>query len=316
MNERSVAAVENGLPHRLPDPCARMAKDGAGWPALVVRLSLGAVAILVATLYAEPGRRLVAQWARDENYTHGFLVLPLACYFVWQRRARLAQLRPTPSPGGAVLLGIGLAELMLGVAGAELFLQRTSFIVVVAGLVLLLLGGRFLRALLFPIAFLAFMVPLPAIVMNSVAFPLQLFAARAATFCLYNLGIPALREGNVIVLAHARLEVVEACSGIRSLQALACLSAVYSQTTSRPTWQKWVLLGASVPIAVAANVVRVSGTGILAHLIGERAAEGFYHSFAGWSVFVVALGLLVALGTFLSRVSERSAVPARLDAPA
>ena len=316
MNERSVAAVENGMPRPLSDPRARMANDGARLPAVVVRLSLGAVAILLAALYAEPGRRLVTQWAHDENYTHGFLVLPLACYFVWQRRAGLAQLSPTPSPWGAVLLGIGLAELMLGVAGAELFLQRTSFIVVVAGLVLLLLGGRFLEALLFPIAFLAFMVPLPAFVMNSVAFPLQLFAARAATFCLYNLGIPALREGNVIVLAHARLEVVEACSGIRSLQALACLSVVYGHMTARPTWQRWLLLGASVPIAVAANAIRVSGTGILAHFIGERAAEGFYHSFAGWSVFVVALGFLLALGTLLSRLAERSAAPDRGDAPA
>jgi exosortase len=289
MNERSVAAV---------------------W------LSLGVVAVLVAVLYAETGPRLVAQWARDENYAHGFLVLPLAGWFIWERRARLASLSPEPSPMGGVLLGIGLLELMLGVAGAELFLQRTSFILVVAGLVLLLLGTRYLRALLFPIAFLAFMVPLPAIVMNSVAFPLQLFAARAAAFCLYNLGVPVLREGNVIVLAHARLEVVDACSGIRSLQALACLSAVYGDMTARPPWQRWALVAASAPIAVAANAVRVTGTGLLAHLIGERAAEGFYHSFAGWSVFVVALGLLVALGTLLSRLADRSAAPHGLEAQA
>ena len=175
-------------------------------PALMAWVSGAAVAVLLARLYAETGRQLIGQWSHDPDYAHGFLVLPLACYFVWERRAVLAQLSVTPSPWGAALLGIGLVQLMLGVVGAELFLQRTSLIVVVAGLVLLVLGRRFLEALLFPIAFLAFMVPLPAIVMNSVAFPLQLFAARAATFCLYNVGIPVLREGNVIVLAHTRLE--------------------------------------------------------------------------------------------------------------
>jgi len=316
MSERSAAAIEGGVHRPLADPHARNASDEARWPALAAWLSLGTIAILVAVLYAETGRRLAAQWARDENYTHGFLVLPLAGWFVWERRARLARLDPAPSPVGGVLLGAGLLQLLLGVAGAELFLQRTSFIVVVAGLVLLLLGGRFLRALLFPIAFLAFMVPPPASVVNGVAFPLQLFAARAATFCLYNFGIPVLREGNVIALAHARLEVVDACSGIRSLQALACLSVVYGQMTSRPLWQRWALLLASVPIAVAANAVRVTGTGLLAHHIGERAAEGFYHSFAGWSVFVVALGLLVALGTLLSRGGGRPAAPHPLDAHA
>jgi exosortase len=270
-------------------------------------LLLGAIAILMGTLYADTGRRLVAQWSHDPDYTHGFLVIPVACYFVWERRTALAQLRPRPSPWGAAVLGIGLVEMMLGVVGAELFLQRTSLIVVVAGIVLLLLGPRFVKALLFPIAFLAFMVPLPAIVMNGVAFPLQLFAARTATFCLYNLGIPALREGNVIALAHTRLEVAEACSGIRSLLALLCLAAVYGQMTRTTTWQKWVLLAAAVPIAIVANVIRVSGTGVLAHLVGVETAEGFYHSFAGWVVFMVALALLIFCGSVLSRVERRVA---------
>lgn len=264
-------------------------------------LWLGGILVLLTPLYAETGRRLVSQWWNDADCTHGFLVLPLSLYFAWERRTALSQICPAPSPWGAGLLAAGLMQLVIGVVGAELFLQRTSFIVVVAGLVLLLLGAPVLKALLFPIAFLLFMVPLPAIVMNSVAFPLQLFAARTATFCLDSFGIPVLREGNVIALAQTRLEVVEACSGIRSLQALLALAAVHGQITQARTWEKWLLLAAAVPIAIVANAFRVSGTGVAAHFIGAEAAEGFYHSFAGWSVFVLALILLVGCGTLLSR---------------
>jgi len=266
---------------------------------------MAAFAVLVGMLYAGTGRRLVAQWWQDPDYTHGFLVLPLALYFVWERRAVLAGLHPSPSPWGAVLLGLGLAQLVLGVVGAEIFLQRTSFIVVLAGLVLLVLGTEFLKQLLFPLGFLIFMVPLPAIVMNGFAFPLQMLAARTATFCLDTGGIPVLREGNVIVLVNTRLEVAEACSGIRSLQALMCLAAVYGQLSRPSTWQKWALLAASVPIAIAANVFRVTGTGVLAHVVGQEAAEGFYHSFAGWAVFVVALALLVGCAGILARLERR-----------
>jgi exosortase len=175
---------------------------------------------------------------------------------------------------------------------------------VLAGLVWLILGAAWLRALVFPIAFLLFMVPLPAIVMNAIAFPLQLFAAQTATFCLEAVGIPALREGNVISLADTTLEVAEACSGIRSLQALLALGAVYGYLTQRATWKRWTLLFASIPIAIAANAVRVSGTGFLAHYFGSEMAQGFYHSFAGWMVFLVAFVLLLGCGSLLSRLPD------------
>src|SRR5574341_1909712 len=174
-------------------------------------------------LYAAVVPRLVHQWANDDDYTHGFLILPLALYFVWERRERLKALPIEPSPWGAGLLEIGLLTLVLGSVGAELFLQRSSFVAVFTGLVWLILGTSFLRQLAFPLAFLVFMVPLPAIVLNAIAFPLQLFAAQSATFCMQLAGIPVLREGNTIVLANTTLEVVEACSGIRSLQALLAL---------------------------------------------------------------------------------------------
>ena len=258
--------------------------------------------------------RLVWQWANDEDYTHGFLILPLAAYFVWEKRARLAAMVPSPSLAGAGLLALGLLMLVVGTVGAELFVQRSSFIVVLAGLVWLILGPAFLRELLFPIAFLVFMVPLPAIVMNAVAFPLQLFAAQSATFCMQTAGIPVIREGNTIVLSNTTLEVVEACSGIRSLQALLALGAVYGYFTQRTVWKRWALIVLSIPIAIAANAIRVAGTGFLAHFIGPEAAQGFYHSFAGWMVFAVAFVLLLGVGALVSRLPDGGRAP--LAAPA
>lgn len=268
-------------------------------------LWLGLVVAVLCGLYAPTLSRLVAQWSRDEDYTHGFLILPLAAYFVWDRRERLKTIPVQPSILGVGLLGFGLAVFVLGTVGAELFLQRMSLIVVLAGLVLLILGSGFLKELAFPLAFLILMVPLPAIVMNAVAFPLQLFAAQAATFCLQGAGIPVLREGNVIVLAQTTLEVAEACSGIRSLQALLALGAVYGYFTQRVVWKRWALLLLSIPIAIAANAFRVSGTGFLAHFWGLEAAQGFYHTFAGWLVFVVAFVLLLGCGSLLARISDR-----------
>jgi exosortase D (VPLPA-CTERM-specific) len=283
----------------------------------VTRWLLGAGLLLALVgLYWAVAPRLVRQWASDDDYTHGFLILPLALYFVWDSRARLKTLPVKPSPWGAGLLLGGLLLLWVGSVGAELFLQRSSFIVVVAGLVWLILGTAFLRALAFPIAFLIFMVPLPGVVMNAVAFPLQLFAARTATFCMQMAGIPVLREGNVIVLAQTTLEVAEACSGIRSLQALLALGAVYGYFTQRLAWKKWALVILSVPIAIAANAFRVAGTGFLAHYWGSEMAQGFYHGFAGWIVFVVAFALLLACGAVLGRVRETpgKAAPSHVDA--
>ena len=264
----------------------------------------GGLAVALAGLYAAVAPRLVRQWANDDDYTHGFLILPLALYFVWDGRERLKGLPVKPSLWGAGLLAFGLLMLVVGSVGAELFLQRSSFIVVLAGLVWLILGTAFLRELAFPLAFLVFMVPLPAIVMNAVAFPLQLFAAQTATFCMQAAGIPVLREGNVITLASTTLEVAEACSGIRSLQALLALGAVYGYFTQKAAWKKWALVLLSVPIAIAANAFRVAGTGFLAHYWGAEMAQGFYHGFAGWIVFVVAFALLLGCGGVLGKVPD------------
>jgi exosortase len=278
----------------------------------LIEAGFGAVALpmmvlggLLAVIYHDVLFRMGLQWYADQDASHGFLVPFLSAYFIWERRQQLPTLPVSPSVWGAGALGIGLLMLVMGLGGAELYLQRSSLIVVLAGLTLLILGPAFLRVLVFPIVFLFFMVPLPAIVINAVAFPLQLFAAKAAAFCLYNVGIPVLREGNVIFLASTQLEVAEACSGIRSLQSLLALGTVFAYFSQSRMWKRWTLVLLSIPIAILANAFRVSGTGVLAHYWGAEAAEGFYHTFSGWLIFVVAFGLLLACGVGLSKIGRQ-----------
>ena len=285
----------------MPSAEAFPAGGSTNWQTALV---VGILVVLLAGLYHEVLVKLGLQWNNDPDYSHGFLVPVLVGYFVWERWNRLKTIRIAPSVWGIGLLAGGLLMLVVGSIGAELYLQRSSLIVVIAGLVLLIMGRDALKTFMFPIAFMFFMVPLPAIVVNAVAFPLQLFAARTAEFCLFNFGIPVLREGNVIVLAGTTLEVAEACSGIRSLQALLALGTVYAYFSQRSMWKRWVLVLLSVPIAIAANAFRVSGTGVLANYWGSQAAEGFYHTFSGWLIFVVAFLLLLGCGGLLSRIGN------------
>ena len=264
------------------------------------------LAVLLGLLYAGIVKAMAIQWYADPDYSHGFIVPLLSAFFVWERRREIANTPLSPNWIGAGALAVSLSMLLLGSIGAEIFVQRVSLILVIASLVWFISGSALLRALAFPIAFLFFMVPLPAIIMNAVAFPLQLFAAKTASACLVGLGIPVLREGNVIMLAHTTLEVVEACSGIRSLQALLSLSAVYAYFTQTVRWKQIVLVAAAIPIAIAANAFRVSGTGVLAHSVGTKAADGFYHSFSGLLVFGFAFILLLATGTIVSRIGRNN----------
>lgn len=294
------------MPGGIPSEEAFPSNRSMNWHAVVV---IGALIALLAALYHEILIKLATQWNNDPDYSHGFLVPVLVGYFIWERWDRLKAVRTTPSVWGVAVLASGLLMLVVGSIGAELYLQRSSLIVVTAGLVLLIMGRDALKTLLFPIAFMLFMVPLPAIVVNAVSFPLQLFAARTAEFCLFNFGIPVLREGNVIVLAGTTLEVAEACSGIRSLQALLALGTVYAYFSQRKMWKRWVLVLLSVPIAIVANAFRVSGTGVLANYWGSQAAEGFYHTFSGWLIFVVAFLLLLSCGGLLSKIGNSQKAP-------
>ena len=256
-------------------------------------------------LYASVLPALVADWGNDPDYSHGFLIPLLSGYFLWERRHALAQLPVQPSPVGFLVILLGIILLFLGQVGAELFLMRFSLIVLIAGLVLYHGGWRYLKGMAFPITFLLFMIPWPAIILNALTLPLQLLAARLSTSSLQLMNLPVYREGNVIFLPHATLEVVEACSGIRSLVSLLALAVVFAYMTQRHVWKMAVLVVSATPIAIIANAFRIWGTGVLAYIYGPQAAEGFYHTFAGWLVFVIAFALLTVEGAVMSRFGKK-----------
>jgi exosortase len=246
-------------------------------------------------LYHSVLSSLVRQWASDDNYSHGFFVLPLAIFFAWERRHALAAVSPRPSLAGLGLIAISLALLIAGLLGVELFLTRISLVGTVAGIVLFVWGREPARILAFPLAFLLFMVPLPAIVFNQIALPLQLLASSVGEATIRLAGIPVLREGNVLKLPATSLEVVEACSGIRSLVSLTMVAVLLGYFTERGTRARVLIALSAVPIAIFANAIRVAGTGVAAQWIGPSAARGFFHTFSGWLMFVVAFLALVGV---------------------
>ncbi|HXE80762.1 MAG TPA: exosortase A [Vicinamibacterales bacterium] len=265
------------------------------WVWIATALTAAAFVVLFRPILAG----LVAQWAEDDSYSHGFLVVPIAAWFAWERRRRFRETPASPSLWGLAAALASLLLLAAGLAAAELFLTRIAIIVMIAASVLFLFGWARLRVMTFPIAFLLLMVPLPTIVFNQIAFPLQLVASRVGEVALAALQIPVLREGNVIVIPAARLEVVEACSGIRSLLSLLAVGIVYGYFTDPRPAVRAGLAAATIPIAILANGLRIAGTGVAAHLYGAAAADGFFHAFSGWLVFMVAFGLLVAVGAVL-----------------
>lgn len=268
--------------------------------------TLGAAVLAAATfvaLFFDVARKLVSDWATDDNYSHGFLVIPVALFLAWERRDALAAAPRHPSVLGLLVVIGSLGVLAAGTLGAELFLTRIALVGVLVGVVLFALGWHHLRLLAFPLAFLLLMIPLPAILFNQIALPLQLLASQVGEEGLRAFGVPVLREGNVMVLASTTLEVAEACSGIRSLISLLTLGIVYGYFMDSRAWVRWVLALSTVPIAVVTNGLRVAGTGIAAHRYGPEAAEGFLHTFSGWLVFVSALALLFVLREVMARLS-------------
>jgi exosortase len=250
---------------------------------------------VLAWLYAPGLSHLVGQWVHDPNYSHGFFVPAFSLFVIWNERDRLRKLPFEPSWSGLLMLALGLVVLAAGILGAELFFSRVSLLLSIAGLLVLTCGWNYFRAVFFPWLFLLFMIPIPTIVFNEITFPLQLLASRAAAHALPLLGVPVLREGNIIQLPAMALEVAEACSGIRSLMSLATLAIIYGYLMEPRTAIRIILALASVPIAVIANSLRIVGTGLLVQYWDPDKAQGFFHAFSGWLIFVVSLVLLFLL---------------------
>jgi exosortase len=288
-----------------------------------------AIAAALAFVYFTVLVKLGRDWWSDENYSHGLLVPFVVGYILWHERKRLAATQVQPQVWvGVTGVVVSLVMLWAGVAGAELFVQRMSIVIMLASVAIYFWGFRLLPLLAVPLTLFILAIPIPQIVFNKIAFPLQIFASRCAVSAMQLFNISVLRQGNVIELmplgAHEpkRLAVVEACSGIRSLMTLVTLAVVYAYFTkpkhdgnggdsgSRSggswfknfaIWRSLILVIAAVPIAILTNALRVSGTGVLAHYYGTRVADGFFHTFSGWVIYVAAALLLFATGWALDR---------------
>ena len=291
-----------------------------------------AIAAALAFVYFATLLKLSRDWWGDENYSHGLLIPFIIGFIIWQDRRKFAENHSTRAMWlGAIGIGLALLGLWAGTAGAELFVQRISLVLMLASIAIYFFGFRILRLVAVPLFLLALAIPIPQIIFNRIAFPLQLFASRCAVSAMSFFDIPVLRQGNVIELMPLgakepkRLAVVEACSGIRSLMTLVTLAVVYAYFTrpkryarlgraARGTrayltftfWRSLILVVAAVPIAILTNAVRVSGTGVLAHYYGTKVADGFFHTFSGWVIYIVAAALLFATGWALDQFARLS----------
>lgn len=293
------------------------------WKALLVSAGMAALYPLV---FVKLGRDL---WA-EENYSHGLLVPFVVGFILWSERESLRKVSLAPLTwSGAAAMTAAAVMLIAGTLGAELFTQRISFVLMSAGMVLYFFGRRMLQALVVPFGLMLLAIPIPQIVFNSIALPLQILASKLAVLAIRVIGVPSLRNGNVIDILpfgatqSVSLEVVEACSGIRSLMTLVTLALVLVYFTrndsmgrggrisdlfrSRDIQRAFLLMLSAVPVAVVTNAARVAITGYLTYRIGKQSAEGALHEALGYSVYLISLGLLIAINSFVrKKLSSRT----------
>lgn len=287
--------------------------DGARRFAVASAVGTCALALLIFSpiLYY-----MVLHWQAAPDYSHGFLIAPLAVYFAWERRRQLARAPVEPSWSGVVPLALGTLALAVGRLGVEQMSMRVAFVLTLIGLVLLLLGRPIFRILAFPLCFLFLMVPLPQSLVNVIAFPLQLLAADLAVKALQFFGMPVLREGNIIHLPSAPLFVDVACSGLRSLMALGTLGVVFAYFFRKSWGERIVLVLSTLPIAVLVNSFRVLLTAWLTYHYGPRMAEGVIHQTEGFFTFALAFALLLIEARLLAWLWPRRARAVAPGAPA
>lgn len=259
----------------------------------------GILVLLTAWLYAPLLLRLAHQWWQDPNYTHGFFVPVFSLFLVWQDRAKLATLRINPSWWGLVMVVFALIALVLGTISSGFFLSRISLLLLVCGMVVFLAGWQHIAAISFPLGFLILMIPSSTLV-EQITFPLQIIASKTAAFMLNVARVPAMREGNIILLPNARLEVAEACSGIRSLFSLITLTVIYGYLAETKSGVRVLLALIAVPVSILANALRIAVTGLIVHYWGLEGAQGTLHLLSGGLIFAGSLSLIF----FLHRVSQ------------
>ena len=256
---------------------------------------------LVSFIPAYP--QLVWTWLNHSDNSHGILVPLVSLFFVWQKKEKFKSIKISNSNLGAVILIVSMGFYLLSYAGAVAVVSRAMIVSSLIGLVMFTLGKEFFSLLAFPLLYLFFMVPVPDSILGLVSLPLQLFATKVSTFFIHIFSIPAYREGNMLYFANTQLEVAEACSGIRSIMSFGMLSFIFAYMMDKIWWKRIILILSTIPLALFANIVRVTGTGILAHFYGSKVALGFLHEFSGLAIFAFGFVLLLLEFLLLNRVS-------------
>lgn len=247
---------------------------------------------------------LVSDWYYDQNFSHGFLIAPVAI-FLFCRASKKFEKHSQEPLTGLVIIGTAMILLIFGTAGAEYFTARFSFVVFLTGLGILYLGWSNFKRAWFPFFFLLFMIPIPNIIYTTLTIPMQLFASKMTISLLHFISVPSDLNGNIILLPGYPLEVSEACSGLRSLFSLLTLSVLIGYLTLKQFWPSAILLALTFPIAVAANIFRIFITSLLAYTVSPGIAEGFLHSLSGLMVFLVALIMILTARGAISWVDSR-----------
>jgi exosortase len=296
-------------PASLPDQASSTAATPLGLALWQQFLPYAFLGLLLAVLYYHITAKLIIDWTSIEDYSHGPLVPLFSLYLLWDKRTVLRSIPLEPSWKGLYLVLPSLAVLILGVYGADLFLSRISLIMLLAGLVWTFAGSSMLRELRFPLLVLLLAIPFPAIVFSQITFPLQLLASDLATGVLRAIGVPVLHDGNIITLPVMKLEVAEACSGIRSLMSLFTLAVFYGYFLEKTVARRVILALASIPIAVAANAARIVGTGLCVQYWDPEKALGFFHEFSGWVIFIISLCCLYLVHRIMKFVKPRNPQP-------
>jgi exosortase len=259
----------------------------------------------IGVLYYQIFTGLFDDWSNNDNYSHGFFIPVISVYMVYSLRGKLRALAIQPSSWGLLILIIGMVQLLVAKTGSEFFLQRTSLIPILLGMILFCLGSAYTKKLLLPICYLLFMIPLPAIIWNKIAFPMQLFATGLTESVIRLIGISVFREGNILHLAETSLEVIDACSGLRSLITMFSLSAAFAWFSDFSLSRKWVLFLMAAPIAIFSNIIRLTSTAVLASRYGSEVAQGFLHEFSGFLTFFIGLVMLITISAMLNKIRKR-----------
>lgn len=253
-----------------------------------------ALVLLVIILYLPVLISLAGQWLDDPNYRHGILIPFVSGLLLWKKRSELREAPVGRSDIlGPAVIAAAAALLIIGTAASELFTARFSLPLLIIGIVLFIRGRELTRIAVFPLLLLFLMIPLPYIIYYKVTFPMQIMSARMSASILETLGVSVARRGNILMLPGYTLEVIAACSGLRSLMTMVTLALIFCAFSDMPAWKKAVLTACSVPVAIAANTVRLVVTALGAYTVGPEFADGTIHEISGLIVFAAGFIMLM-----------------------